>query len=192
MASMIAAGLTTEPEPVRLPDLYEVIEGKIVTTPSMSLFSVKVAGRLHRHLDEFVEQHQLGRAFVEGLFRLESLNRSRRPDVMFFSYARWPQDSIEDPVQDEAPVVPDLAVEVVSPSDVADDLMEKIEEYFQVGVRLVWVIYPRFGVVHIYDSFHQVRCIGREGELDGGDVLPGFRLSLASLLPNLRPRSDSP
>ncbi len=76
--------------------------------------------------------------------------------------------------------MPDLAVEIVSPSNGAIQLQGKIEEYIKGGVRAIWVAYPTLGLVLIYESATTVRVFRRGDDLDGGDVLPGFRLPLAS------------
>ena len=77
--------------------------------------------------------------------------------------------------------MPELAVEVVSPTNTADEIAEKLEEYFQVGVQRVWVVYPRQSKVYVYTSPAEVRVLVLGNELDGGDLLPGFRLPLTSL-----------
>jgi len=78
-------------------------------------------------------------------------------------------------------VVPELAVEVVSPSDRAEDLMEKVEQYFEAGVERVWLVYPRRRMVHIFEGFGRVVVVPRGGELAGEPLLPGFRLDLPTL-----------
>jgi Uma2 family endonuclease len=78
-------------------------------------------------------------------------------------------------------VVPDLAIEVISLSNTADQVDEKIEDYFHSNVRQVWVIYPGTGKVYIYDSPTTVRILQVGDDLDGGTLLPGFRLPLAVL-----------
>ena len=78
-------------------------------------------------------------------------------------------------------VVPELAVEVVSPSNTADEVAAKLEEYFEVGVRLVWVVYPRQSKVYVYTSPTQVRVLALGDELEGGYVLPGCRIALDNL-----------
>jgi Uma2 family endonuclease len=86
------------------------------------------------------------------------------------------------PVTDNAwDVVPDLAVEVISPHDLAEEILQKVVEYFQAGVRLVWIVYPQQRLVYVHESLTQVRCLTQTEELDGGAVLPGFRLPLANL-----------
>ena len=108
------------------------------------------------------------------------VDRERRPDVAFVSFERWPRDK-RIPRTRSWPVIPDLAVEIVSLSNTADDVAEKLQEYFQVGVRQVWVLYPRQAWVYVYTSTTSVRVLARGAELDVGDVLPGLRLSLRNL-----------
>ncbi len=162
--------------------LYEVINGQRVELPPMSMYAVAVANWLAGFLNEFARPRGLGRAFVEGLFRLPlDGGRSRRPDVAFVTAQRWAMGR-PIPESDNAwDVVPDLAFEVVSPTDRAEDLMEKVEEYFQAGVRLVWVVYPRRRRVHVYESLSQIRGLAGAEELGGGAVLPEFRLPLTAL-----------
>ena len=85
------------------------------------------------------------------------------------------------PYEDAWDVVPDLAVEVVSPSDIAQNLLGKVKEYFQAGVRLVWVVYPIQRCIHVYEAWNRIRVVTETDELDGGEVLPGFRRSLDRL-----------
>ena len=77
--------------------------------------------------------------------------------------------------------MPDLAIEVVSPTNTADEIAETLDEYFRVGVRSVWVVYPRQFMVYAYRSRTEVRVLALGDELDGGDVLPGFRVALAAI-----------
>ncbi len=80
-----------------------------------------------------------------------------------------------------APYPPDLAVEVVSPGDRAEEVYGKVREYLDAGARLVWVVWPRHRAVTVYTLDGQVRE-RREGDaLDGDDVLPGFRVRVAEL-----------
>jgi Uma2 family endonuclease len=166
--------------------LFEIIDGKQVELPPMSVRSALVAFELARKLGNFAEERALGRAVVEALFHLplSGKDRSRRPDAAFVSYQRWAKDRGIPPDEDTAwEVAPDLAVEVVSPSDRVEELMTKVVEYFECGVRLVWVLYPRQRFVHVYEFLTRIRGLTVEDELDGGDVLPGFRLSLDLLMP---------
>jgi Uma2 family endonuclease len=78
-------------------------------------------------------------------------------------------------------MAPDLAVEVVSPSDLATDLDRKLVEYVEAGVSLVWVVYPETRRAFVFSSATEVRILSASDELDGGAVIPGFRLALTRL-----------
>jgi Uma2 family endonuclease len=105
------------------------------------------------------------------------LGTKRRPDLAFVSYARWPQDK---PVPDvEAwEVVPNLAVEVISPTNRAPEILDKVQEYFQVGVERVWVIFPSHRVLYVYASPTDVRVLTEASDLTDESLLPSFRLPL--------------
>jgi Uma2 family endonuclease len=107
-------------------------------------------------------------------------NLRRRPDVAFVSTARWPLDRAL-PRTGDWDVVPDLAVEVISPNDVFKDVLAKVREYFHYGVQVVWVVAPEERQVYVYDSPTHVRILAGQDELTGGDLVPGFRLPLVHL-----------
>jgi len=163
---------------------FEVVFGKRVEMTPMSFHATKLAFRIAHKIATFLEDHHLGETVTETLFRLPlevDPFRNRRPDAAFVSYERWPQGSPE-PYRDNAwDVVPDLAIEVVSPSDRVNDLMDKLAEYFEVDVRTVWVVHPRQRLVYVYDSLHSARGFGINDTLDGGRVLPGFSLPLKQI-----------
>jgi len=164
--------------------LYEIIDGQKVELPPMSALSAFISFQLMSHVNFFVLGHDLGRSGTELLFRLPPpLERNRRPDGGFVSYQRWPKNRPMPASENAWDVVPELAVEVVSPTDFVEELLEKIEEYFRVGVQLVWVVYPRLRVIHVYDSYTKIRVLARTDTLDGGSVLPGFTLPLVKLFP---------
>jgi Uma2 family endonuclease len=187
VAELISHDRPLEASYVEAP-LYEVVNGKKVELPPMATSSSRVASILGRKLGNHAEDQGLGRVLMETLHWIdETGNLKRRPDVSFVSYERWPKSR---PITDEEAwdVVPELAVEVVSPSDKADDLLEKIEEYFASGVLQVWVIYPRRRVAHVSRSFTEISVVKEAGELEGGSVLSGFHLSLERLFEELAPR----
>lgn len=163
-------------------DVYEVIDGKPVGWPPMAIYSVLVASVLFRYLANFSDAKQLGRAVIEGLFHLPApVNRDRRPDVAFVSYQRWAKTRSVPRTDNAWNVVPNLATEVVSPTDSVVELEQKIAEYFKVGVELVWVVYPSQSKVHVCLSPTQIQVLTITDALDGGTVLPGFRLPLTDL-----------
>ncbi len=179
--SMTAVSPPTAIAPT-IPDdmLYEVVDGQVVEK-TMGAFETGIASLLVEILGPFARANRLGRFFGEMLFRIDlAQDLQRRPDVAFVSHARWPCNRrVPDvPVWD---MVPDLAVEVLSPSNTAIAVNRKIHDYFKAGVARVWVVYPEQAEVYIYSTPQQVQVVGIGQELDGGDLLPGFRLPVAVL-----------
>lgn len=163
---------------------YETVDGVRVELPPMSANSAVWAARLAHQLTTYGVAAGLGEAYPEVLFKLPlDRDRNRKPDVAFVPYSRWARDR---PVPDTNgwAVLPDLCVEVVSPTDRAEELAEKVAEYFEAGVRLVWVAYPRLQRVYVFESADRARVLGRADALDGGPVLPGFTLALSGLFPD--------
>jgi len=107
----------------------------------------------------------------------------RLPDVAFVSWDRLPGRRVpEEPIPN---VVPDLAVEVLSPSNTVKEMARKRGEYFRAGVRLVWEIDPRTRTAHVYTSEASFTDLSAADTLDGGPVLPGFTLPLGELFAEL-------
>lgn len=169
-----------EAEP-HLPDtLYEVIDGRIVEKP-MGVFEQQTASNLSGYLVTFVREHGLGWAQAEMMFLIDPARKLRlRPDASFVSRERWPMGK-RVPRTWAWDVIPDLVVEVISPTDAAVDLVRKTLDYQRAGVRLVWHVYPVQEVVHVFESPAVARVLYRADALDGGEVVPGFRLPLADL-----------
>ena len=138
------AALLVQDEP-----LYEIVNGQRVDLPPMSVYTTWLASRLHGRLWPYVEDKGLGMSVAEMLFVLDAEhNLRRRPDVAFVSTARWPLDRAL-PETGDWDVVPDLAVEVISPNDIFKDVLAKVREYFHYGVQVVWVIAPEERQVYI-------------------------------------------
>jgi Uma2 family endonuclease len=165
----------------RLPKLYEVVGGHVVEKPPMGAFESALASFLQDLMGPFARKNRLGRVVAEMLFLIEPANKmKRRPDLAFVSKERWPLKK-RIPRTEAWDVVPDLAVEVISESNLADGVEVKRLEYLKAGVRQVWVIYPVTSKVYVYDSPTSVRILQVGDDLDGGSLLPGFRLPLAVL-----------
>lgn len=176
-----AAGPLTPPTGTNPDALYEFVDGQWTETPRMGALAGLLASILVTELNSFARPKRLGLAVSEVLFRLDQNGPARRPDVAFVVAARWPYTTplTEDPAAFD--IVPDLAVEVISPTNTADEVAGKVRDHFFAGVHLVWIIYPRLRLIYVHDSPEQVRILSEKHELDGGTVLPGFRLSLAAL-----------
>jgi Uma2 family endonuclease len=168
--------LTVQDEP-----LYEIVHGQCVELPPMSAYATWIASRLHLRLGLYAEDKGLGTSVTEMLFVLDAEhNLRRRPAVAFVSTARWPLDRAL-PETGDWDVVPDLAVEVISPNDVFKDVLAKVREYFHYGVQVVWVIAPEEQQVYVYNAPTHVRILTGHDELTSDEVVPGFRLPLGQL-----------
>ena len=161
----------------------ELVEGEFIRmTPTGAEHGVFTA-RIGHLLDEYVERNDLGVCCGAGTgFVLQrDPDTVRAPDAAVVVKSRVPSTGIPGSYW---PFAPDLAVEVVSPSDRLADLHLKIAEYFAAGTRLVWLLEPETRMVHVYRSPRHVEVVGREEDLDGGDVLPGFRCAVRWLFPS--------
>ncbi|MCQ3933255.1 MAG: hypothetical protein DPW16_22645 [Chloroflexi bacterium] len=161
---------------------FELIAGEIfdVTTgtPEHAFIILLLASRLL----QFVLNRDLGFVFTDTVTYQLSEEHEYIPDVSYISRER----------QAELPpkryyVAPDLAVEVMSPSNQPQDMLRKIETYFQYGTRLVWLIYPDTRAVWVYepqaDGSWRLSKTEYDGILDGGDVLPGLSIPVREIFP---------
>jgi Uma2 family endonuclease len=154
----------------------------------MGLIENLIASILHGRLAPFCRDSQLGLAVIETMFKIPGSGNDRKPDVAFVSNHTWPPHRPIPRVNAWA-IVPDLIVEVISPTDKAFDVMEKLKEYFEGGVRQVWQVYSNLEQVFIFDSPRSARILGRVDELTGEPVVPGFRMLLADLFPATEPNA---
>lgn len=160
---------------------YELVNGRLVEMPPMSNRDMTVADNVLLHLLPFVRGARLGRAGREWILRLHpSAPRTWRPDAAFVSFDRWASDR-PMPESDPWDVVPDWVLEVVSHTNLCDDLMNRLQAYFGAGARQVWVVYPRHLRVYQYTSETAVRILTPTDEIDGGDLFPGLRVPVPAL-----------
>jgi Uma2 family endonuclease len=161
--------------------LYEVVEGQIVRLPPMGASETEIAFLIAFALNEIVKPQKLGKVVVELLFRIDGESKlKRRPDLAFVSAKKWPVGK-RVPKGEAWDMVPDLAVEVVSESNTAKEIVQKVVDYLSAGSRLVWVVYPDVKQVHVYTDLTSAQILTEPAVLDGGDLIPGFRLSLTEL-----------
>lgn len=177
-------GLVTPEDLLAMPDSvsYELVDGHLVER-NVSVLSSLVAAELVRLIGNHCRAEKLGRVFSPDLgYRCfpDRPSRVRKPDVSFVRLDRMPAESLGKGYSD---VAPDLAVEVISPNDLAEDVERKLGEYCGVGVPLVWIIYPAVRAARVHRLDGTTAYLLAEDHLDGGDVLPGLRIRLADLLP---------
>ena len=160
---------------------YEVVDNEIRELPRMSARETQFASNLVRIVSNHAWNASQGLVQGEMLFLIDApRNIQRRPDVSFVSYQRWPKGK-PVPGTQAWEVVPELAVEVISPTNGANEVIGKVEDYFACGVQRVWVIYSLYSKVYDYSSATSVQILTRADRLSGGDVLPGFELPLSEL-----------
>ncbi|MGH9328786.1 MAG: Uma2 family endonuclease [Terriglobia bacterium] len=166
-----------EPPGVR----YELSEGELIVTPSASYFHNTVRDNLHDPLRAFVGKHKLGGVTSETDLILVG-EVVRRPDVVFIRAERLTGMDLD---QSPFPVAPDLAIEIVSKNDRADDLMIKVSQYLRAGAEAVWLLYPK---THVADRYvpgklePEVFSAKAGHKFEEPELLPGFSLSLSDIL----------
>lgn len=178
------------PDAEHIPDdiLYEVVDGRIVEK-RMSAYSMWIASFLFECLAPFVRQRQLGTLYSEGVFVLRP-GLKRRPDVAFLSVAKWPIGQAPNHEGDWE-IIPDLAVEVTSPSNLFLEVVEKLREYFAAGVTEVWIVIPESQIVQIHRGPDDVQTVEADGEISSG-LFPGWSMAVNTLMPKvIRPRTDN-
>ena len=171
----------------RLPDdgtRRDLVAGMVVREPLAGgrhgLFTFDLAYYLKRYL----EGHPVGAGFgAETGFAL-SLDPQvvRGPDAAIVLHDRIPEGGVP---LGYFPGAPDFCVEVVSPSNTAEDVQAKVRDYLAAGTRLIWVVHPKSRTVMAYRSHSDIEMIADDGTLRGHDVLPGFELSASVLFGSL-------
>lgn len=163
---------------------YERVDGELRVSPG-GFRHAAVSLRLAARLLAYVTEHRLGHVVDSSAgFRWPSRQASgpdnlRSPDVSFVALRRLPGEREPDGFPS---LVPELAVEVLSPSDRPGEVLERVGEYLDVGTRLVWVIDPAKRVAAAYRGLTDARTIRDTDMLDGEDVVRGFACPLKEIL----------
>jgi len=154
----------------------ELAGGEIVEMAPTGGLHGLVTMELSRLIANYVREQGLGVVIAAetGFILAANPYTVRAPDIAFIA-----RDRVPKPIPPRYfSLAPDLAVEVVSPSDVAQDVRRKVIDFLQAGTRLVWVVYPETQTVDVYRPGQDVRVVDAQGTLQGEDVLPGFELPL--------------
>lgn len=157
---------------------YELVDGRLVER-NMGMRSSFVGGRILLLLGAWCDSHGTGCVYAADAGYqcfANHPNKVRKADVSFISFERQPAAEIPDGY---SRIPPDLAVEVVSPNDLVDEVDEKILEYLEAGVRLVWIVRPRSRLVEIHRTDGTSSLLRDTAEIAGEPVLPGFRCPVA-------------
>lgn len=169
--------LLTIEEFERLPDddtRCELVRGRVVREPPAGFEHGRLANRILYLLTRFVEEHGGGEivASETGFVLFDDPPTVRAPDAAFVAAGRVPSPAPAG----FGRLAPDLAVEVISPSNTLAELHAKVTDYLDAGTRLVWALDPGTRTITVYRSRKEIRLLAGGDELDGEDVLPGFRV----------------
>lgn len=179
----------TAEELLSVPDaeLYELVDGQLLER-AMSQEAGWIAVAITTLLRVYLLRDPVGDVFSEASSYQcfpHAPQMVRRPDASVILKGRLPHTQF---FKGHVRIRPDLAVEIISPSDLQYDVARKLEDYFQAGIPLVWQINPSTRTVTVYaDGGRQIVLLHEGDELTGGDVLPGFRCQVAEIFP---PRED--
>ncbi len=170
--------------------LYEVVDGLRVEKP-VSAASVWIANKLTVAMSPHVEAEQLGSVVMEMVFVLDKKrDLRRRPDVAFVSAAKWPVGKMPTTVGDWE-MIPDLAIEVISPNNRYTNVLRKLHEYFEYGVQEVWLITPEERLAQVYHTPDEMRTV-RAGDSLSTDLVPNWSIPVATLIPETTPVEPTP
>lgn len=159
---------------------HELIRGELhemaPTGEEHSEISALITGFLMFHARE----HGLGAVYTAdpGFILARGPDVVLAPDVAFVRAGRLPAERDRRRFFE---IPPDLAVEVVSPSDSSNDVADKVMTYLNAGVQLVWEVQPRLKTVTVHYPDRISKRLTTDDELDGGDVLPGFKIAVAEI-----------
>lgn len=165
----------------RLPDdgwRMELVRGHVVREPPTGFEHGDVAFRMGSVLMRFVDEHALGKVVgtEAGFVLFDEPPTVRAPDIAFVREERLGFDP-----KRFAPLAPDLAVEILSPSNTVSEIQDKVLDYLDAGTCLVWVADPNSRTVTVYQSRNTIQLLTADDEIDGADVLPGFRCKVSEL-----------
>ncbi len=174
-----------EQHPLRPTEKYYLIEGELVIKMAPAQHHGTLASEIARLLGNFVVEGKLGRVTIEVGYHPPGDRRTvLLPDVAFETMPR----AAQPPLTTYVPYMPDLAVEIISPSQTLAEVRRKAEVYLLHGTSIVWLVDPAAMFAEVWrlgeDGVLFNERIAGDGELSGGDILPGFRLPLSRILNN--------
>ncbi len=159
---------------------FELVKGELREKMGATVPHGHYIVRLASYLFQHVESSQAGIVSTDGGFILSREPRTLRfPDVSFVKQERIPAEGI--PKEGYWEIVPDLAVEVVSPNDLMAEVFELAVEYVSLGVKEVWLIVPAGKCVIVFRSFEEQQILTTRNKIEGTEVVPGFTLEVGKL-----------
>jgi Uma2 family endonuclease len=161
-------------------DRAELVKGEVREVPMPFPKHGKICSRIGRFLDEYAETHACGHVMTNDSFVQTRSNPDtvRGPDICYYSYERLPKGKVPEGF---LPVVPDLVVEVKSPSDGWGELFVKVGEYLQAGIRVVIILDSPTATASVYRPDELQQIFHNSDVVVVPDVLPGFSVPLSRL-----------
>lgn len=161
-------------------DRVELVDGVVVEMPAGSFWSACVSMNVMMQVYPYVRERQLGRVYSANCGFVLFPDRATvvAPDGAYVRADRAPQGEARHHFVN---VPPDLALETLAPADRSDAMAAKVAMYQEAGVPLVWVVDPDSQTVTVNALGQPPRTLGIDDELDGSEVLPGFRVAVAEL-----------
>ena len=154
---------------------YEFVNGELKLMSSPTMEHGEIGVNIIVLLNSYVKANELGKVYsLETTFQVGK--SGRKPDVAFLLKEHIPENK-----RQASPVAPDLAVEIVSPSDTLYDIQEKVFEYLDAGTQLVWMVEPVGQTVTVYRSRADIKILTIKDTLTGDDVIKGFSCSVAEI-----------
>lgn len=180
---MSTTTLMTADQLLRMPKdgfRYELVAGELRKMPPAGWIHGDTGGRLHALLGHHVLQNDLGKIFFAetGFLLARDPDTVRAPDIAFIRKDHLPA---EMPREAFWPGAPDLAVEVVSPSDTFTEIDEKVRAWLDAGTSVVWVVNPDWRNVTVYRSATDIQVLTHKDELSGQEVVAGFRCRVSDI-----------
>lgn len=172
-------GLTAEEfAALRLPGRHELVRGAVIEVSFPKPRHALAESRILFHLMLYARASNAGIVLPTGYVVERRPDTVRGPDVAFISARRFAGEVHLDRFVEGAP---DLAVEILSPTNRAGEVAQKVKEYLSAGAQLVWVVDTRRRTVTVYAPGYGPARVGEDGIVDGGDVLPGFAMPVAEI-----------
>ena len=162
--------------------LFELVDGQLVEK-QMSFIAGKCATRVGQILSNYLEKSPVGEVASEVTFQCfpDDPDLVRRPDIAFIAAAR----SASVPDEGHVKIAPDIAIEIISPGDRINDFEDKLADYRSAGIKLVWEVNPTFRYVRIHRPDRTTAFLEEHETLTGENVLPGFSVKVADLMPKV-------
>lgn len=166
---------------------FELINGELVTLAPTKKSHNKISKRIYDQILFYLVENDIGEVFFETTFILEDVTNwvagSRVPDISFYEKSRYEVHEEQNPDTEQKPfiLVPDLVVEVVSPTDKYSEINVKVDTYLTDGVKLIWIVDPQRKTIAAYEDSDSPKTYRLEDTLTGGSVLKGFEVPIIDI-----------